>query len=63
MDENNEIGLVIDACFDAKDTERETNYANLLLCLNNKDSNYWEFIKHLSKDAVRHYLVALSQDK
>ena len=39
------------------------NYLNLISNLSNKKEIFREFIVHLSKDAVKEYLVAASQDK
>ena len=63
VEETSEIETALTGGFNEMDIEIELNYMNYTNDLQIEDDKYREFIKHLNKDTVSHYLVAISQDK
>ena len=63
VDENHEQALAMDSGFDIRDVERELQEMDYFNDLWSEDEKHREFTKHLNKDTVGNYLVALSQDK
>ena len=63
IEELSEMHLAIDGDFDDADVEKDMIYLNFITDLSNETELYRDFIKHSTKDTVREYLLAMSQDK
>ena len=55
--------LAVEGGFNITELEKDMNYLNFTTNLSNGTEIYREFIMNFTKDNVREYLVAVSQDK